>query len=81
MMGYDWSGPGAGAWLMFAALLVAGAIVLVVWLVVRAARVDPASAAQTPSRAPMEILRDRLARGEITELEFKQLQQTIGPDR
>ncbi|MDO8484991.1 MAG: SHOCT domain-containing protein [Candidatus Limnocylindrales bacterium] len=82
MMGYDW-GMGLGGWLwMLGGLVVLiGIVVLVVWAMNgfnRAAdrRTDP-----SPRPDPMDILRERFARGEITEAEFEQVKRALGYDR
>ncbi|MGZ6269772.1 MAG: SHOCT domain-containing protein [Candidatus Limnocylindrales bacterium] len=81
MMRYDWPGWGGGFWMLGGLLVMIGVIVLVVWAVTR---VSPAGRTSThdPSRpAPHEILRERFARGEISEQDFEQAKRVLGPDR
>lgn len=87
MMGYGY-GWGGGLWMLGGLLLLVGFIVLVVWAVTRIApsgrppTQDPSRPTQDPSRpTPNEILRERFARGEITEAEFEQAKKVLGPDR
>lgn len=70
MMGYGY-GWGGGLWMLGGLLLLVGFIVLVVWAVTRL----------PPRPTPNEILRERFARGEITEAEFDQARKVLGPDR
>lgn len=80
MRGYDWAGWGGGFWMFCGLLLVIGAIILVVWVVTRASRVQtPTQGSSRPT--PGEILRERFARGEISEQEFEQAKKALGPDR
>jgi putative membrane protein len=81
MMGYGWADGGGWLWMLGGLLLVIGIIVLVAWVVTRGpdARETPR---QGPSSAtPNEILRERFARGDITEQEFEQAKKALGPDR
>lgn len=81
MMGNDWPNWGGGLWMLGGLLLMVGVIVLVVWAVTRVSH-DGRSSAGDPSRpTPTEILRERFARGEITEQEFEQARKALGPDR
>lgn len=77
MMGYDW-GMGADGWLWMIGGLVL--LVVIVVLVVRGMggfnwadrRTDT-----SPRPEPMDILRSRFARGEITEAEFEQAKRAL----
>lgn len=82
MMGFAW-GMGADGWLwMF------GGLILVIGIVILLMRgmggnertVDRPSEAG-PRQEPMEILRARFARGEITAAEFEEAKRTLGDDR
>jgi len=82
MIGYDW-GMGAGGWLWMI-----GGLVLVIGIVLLALRamrgVDQASNGRTDTSHrpdPVDILRERFARGEITEAEFEQAKRVLGADR
>jgi putative membrane protein len=80
MMGYDGAGWGGGLWMFGGLLLIIGLIVLVVWAASSASRSGRAS--QDSSRAtPNEILRERFARGEISEQEFEQAKKILGSGR
>ena len=78
---------GSGFWMFAGFLLMIGLVVLIVWAVMRiaGARDQPGAGqgiARDASRpAPNEILRERFARGEITEQEFEQAKKVLGPDR
>ena len=81
MMGYGWAGWGGGFWMLGGLLLVIGVVVLVAWAVTRNSR-PGGMPTQDPSRpAPSDVLRERFARGEITEQEFEQAKKVLGPDR
>lgn len=81
MMDFDWAGGGGGLWMLGGLLLMVGVIVLVVWAVTRSSRAG-GSPNQEPSRpSPSDLLRERFARGEITEQEFEQAKKALGPDR
>jgi putative membrane protein len=63
-------------------LLMIGVIVLVVWAVMTITRSADRGTMQGPSRpTPNDILRERFARGEISEQEFEQAKKVLGPDR
>jgi uncharacterized membrane protein len=56
--------------------------VLVVWAVMTITRSADRGTMQGPSRpTPNDILRERFARGEISEQEFEQAKKVLGPDR
>jgi putative membrane protein len=80
MMGYDGAGWGGGFWMLGGFLLVIGVIVLVVWAASAVSRGGrPWQDSSRPM--PIEILRERFARGEITEQEFEQARKVLRPDR
>ena len=81
MMGYGWAGGGGGFWMLGGVLLMIGVIVLVVWAVMNLSRTGRAVTPDPSGRTPNEILRERFARGEITEQEFEQAKKVLGPDR
>ena len=64
MMGYGWEGWGSGFWMLGGLLLVIGR-----------ARETPTQGSSRPT--PNEILRERFARGEITEQEFEQARKAL----
>lgn len=82
MMGIGW-GMGADGWLW----MVGGLILLVgiVLLVVRGMggydRPTDRHSDARPWEEPMDILRARFAKGEITEAEFEQAKRTLGDGR
>lgn len=79
MMRYGWLGWGGDHWIIGLLLLV-GLVVLIVWVVTTISRSGRA-ATHDPSRpTPNEILRERFARGEITEEEFEKVRKVLGPD-
>jgi uncharacterized membrane protein len=72
MYGYDFNGTG-GWWMLAAMAIVAVAIVGSVWLIVH----RPGAAGPSRSSAE-EILRERLARGEITGEQFDEAKKRLG---
>jgi uncharacterized membrane protein len=75
MMGYG-TGLGVGLggmlWMLGGILVIVGLVVLVVWAVSRATATNPGAAAAPAGPDPLDILRARFARGEITEAEYTQ---------
>ena len=65
-------GGGAGFWMLAGILVIAGAILVGTWLIVRSSR----DARSTGSTA-LDILRQRYARGEITKEEFDTTRRTM----
>ena len=83
MMRYQWFGPGDGLWMIGGLLFLIALIVLVVWVVNTLMRGDraPRGSSGDPSRpTPTDILRERFARGEITEEQFEQAKKVLGRD-
>ncbi|MEX1173050.1 MAG: SHOCT domain-containing protein [Chloroflexota bacterium] len=76
-------GMGGGGWLWMAGglVLLIGIVVLVVRGMGGYARSVDRSSDARPRDEPMDILRARFARGEITEAEFEQAKRTLGGDR
>ncbi len=66
-----WGGAG-GLWMLMGVVVVAVTVLVGVWLIVRSNR-EPRS----PSATPLEILRERYARGEITKEEFETAKRTL----
>ena len=83
MMRYNWYGPGDGLWMIGGLLFLIALIVVVVWVVNTLMRADRAprgpSGDPSPPRAT-EILRERFARGEITEEQFEQAKKVLARD-
>lgn len=73
-----------GAWMWFGAILsVVFALVLLVLLVLAAVWLyrqvrEGGSGDRVPGRDPMEILKARYAKGEISEEEYRRMKQEIG---
>jgi putative membrane protein len=86
-MRYHGFGWGDGLWMVGSLLFLIALIVLIVWAVnafTRSGRSAGGMGGQTrdPSRqTPEEILRERFARGEITQEQFEQAKKVLGPDR
>jgi putative membrane protein len=83
-MRHYWFGPGDGLGIIVGLLFLIALIVVVVWVVNRLSREDRGYRGPTgdPSRpTPTEILRERFARGEITEEQFEQARKVLGADR
>lgn len=81
MMGYGAGlGFGIGGWLGMIGfmLLVVGVVVLVAWLIGRAEPSTASTAAPRPvGPDPVEVLRMRFARGEITRDEYLAVKQAL----
>jgi putative membrane protein len=83
-MRYGSFGPGDGLWMIGGLLFLIALIVLVVWVVNTLSRSDRGSrGSPSASDRPTanEILRERFARGEISEEQFEQAKKVLGPDR
>ncbi|MFI5261919.1 MAG: SHOCT domain-containing protein [Candidatus Limnocylindrales bacterium] len=72
-MMYGWDYTGAGGWFMLVAIaLIAVAVIASVWLIVH----RPTT--QSTPRSPAEdILRERFARGEITQEQFEAARKAL----
>jgi putative membrane protein len=81
MMHYGWAGWGSGFWMLGGLLVMIGVVVLVAWIISTGRHVDRSSTRDPSRPTPNEILRERFARGEITEQEFEQAKKVLGPDR
>lgn len=81
MMGYGWASWGGGFWMLGGLLLMIGVIVIVVWAVMTVSRAGRTPTGDQSRPTPTEILRERFARGEITEQEFEQAKKVLGPER
>lgn len=75
--GWD-MGSSGGLWLIGGVLLIAGLVILVVWAVNRSSSHGQSSAPPADRSSALDILRERFARGEITEQEFEQAKKTLG---
>ena len=77
MMGYGFDGGAVGwIWMLGGLLMMVGFVVLIVWAI---GAVSRGNADKEPARpTPLDILRERHARGEITEQEFEQAKKTLG---
>jgi putative membrane protein len=77
MWGY---GPGMGWWMLFGGIIFVlfwGAIIaLIVWVVRRIGR--DTSVSSTGRNTPLEIAKERYARGEITKEQFDQIKRDLG---
>jgi len=77
------TGDGMGWWMLWGGLMMVlfwGAIIaLIVWAVQSVGRRDDghAQSAATPPRTPLEIAKDRYARGEISRDEFEQMKRDL----
>lgn len=86
-MRYGYMEWGSGFWMLAGFLLMIGLVVLIAWAVMRIAGARGQSGAgqgtvrDATRPTPTEILRERFARGEITEQEFEQAKKVLGSDR
>jgi uncharacterized membrane protein len=62
-------------------LLIVGVVVLVAWLLRRGAPDSQATAARAFRRDPVEVVRMRFARGELSRDEYLAALATLGADR
>ena len=77
MMGYGFDGGGLEwIWMLGGLLVMVGFVVLIVWAVGTLGRGDTSREPGRPT--PLDILRERYARGEITQQEFEQAKKTLG---
>ena len=74
-------GDGMGWWMLFGGvwmmLFWAAVIGLVVWLVIRLTRRRGPNERGNGRRTPLEIARERYARGEISREEFEQIRKDL----
>lgn len=80
MIGTGWGTGVAGwLWMIGGLIVVVGLVVLVIWAVGAAARAGQTGGGRaTDQRTPLDILRERFARGEISEAEFEQAKRILG---
>jgi putative membrane protein len=79
MMFNGWGmGDAGGFWVVGGLLLLVGCVVLVVWAVSTISGRDHVSSPSSQGVPPLDILRERFARGEISEQEFEQAKKTLG---
>ena len=77
MMGYGFDGGAAGwIWMIGGLLVMIGVVVLIVWAIGNMSRGGTSREPERP--AALDILRERYARGEITQQEFEQAKKTLG---
>jgi len=73
MFGYGDGGPGGWLWMLGGLVVMVGIVLLVVWVFGGARGARPDEGRPTP----LEILRERNARGEITQEQFEQSRQLL----
>lgn len=77
MMGYGFDGGALGwIWMLGGLLVMVGFVVLIVWAVGAVGRSGTSREPERPTA--LDILRERFARGEITQQEFEQAKKTLG---
>jgi putative membrane protein len=77
MMGYGFVGVALGwIWMLGGLLVMVGFVVLIVWAVGAVSRRNTNREPERPTA--LDILRERYARGEITQQEFEQAKKTLG---
>ena len=74
----SWTGMAFG-WMIFGGLIFVAFWVAVVWLIVWAVRrfTEPHGGAGVAGKSPLDIAKDRYARGEITKEQFDQLKKDL----
>lgn len=72
--GFPFFGMGAIVMLLFWGLVIAG----IVWLVQSLARSTGTGVSTPPAESPLEILKRRYAKGEITKEQFEEMQRDLG---
>jgi putative membrane protein len=79
MIGAGWGTGIAGwLWMIGGLIVVVGLVVLVIWAVGVAARAGQTGDGRSTDLRPLDILRERFARGEISEAEFEQAKRILG---
>ena len=73
MFGYGYGGPGGWLWMLGGLVVMAGFVLLVAW----ALGGTPRQGRDDAHPTPLEILRERYARGEITQEQFEQAKQIL----
>ncbi len=82
MMVGNWDmGSGGWLWMGGGLVLLIGIVVLVVWAILGYNRAADRRTDTSARPEPLDILRERFARGEITEAEFEQAKRTLGFDK
>ena len=82
MMFGSWDmGSGGWLWMIGGLVLLIGIVVLVVWAIGGYNRVADRRTDTSSATDPFGILRERFARGEITEAEFEQAKRILGYDK
>ena len=82
MMVGGWDmGSGGWLWMIGGLVLLIGIVVLVVWAIGDSNRVVDRRTDSSSRSEPLGILRERFARGEITEAEFEQAKRILGYDK
>ncbi len=82
MMVGGWDmGSGGWLWMIGGLVLVIGIVVLVVWAIGGSNRAADRRTAGGSRPEPIDILRERFARGEITEAEFEQAKRILGSEK
>jgi putative membrane protein len=84
MMRGHWLGWGDGLWAICGLLLLIAVIILVVWSVNQLSRSGRAGAGAPPEATRSnanDILRERFARGEITEEQFEAAKKVLDRNR
>ena len=75
MGGYGFPFFGGIGMLLFGALIIAGIVLLVVWV---ARDAGPSSDAASRGESPLDILKVRYAKGEITREQFEEMRRDLG---
>jgi len=76
-MGYGFDGGALGwIWMLGGLLVMVGFVILIVWAVGTMSRGGSSREPERPSA--LDILRERFARGEVTQQEFEDARKTLG---
>jgi putative membrane protein len=74
MMWWSWNGWGMGLMMFFGLIFWGGIIALIIWAVNRMTRHEHS---QGEKPTPLEIARERYARGEITKEQYEQFKKDL----
>ncbi len=76
-----WHNDGMGWWMVFGSIWMvlfwAAIIALVIWVVRKLAEREGSRSSTTERRAPLDVAKERYARGDISKEEFEQIKKDL----